>query len=104
MMDRNAYLEKMEAQLKQWRAEVDKLTAKAQEAKADAKIDLERQATELKTKYEDARKRFDELKQAGEDTFAKMREQFEARVREFSSAFDRATTAARQEVAGTSHR
>ena len=104
MMDRKAYLEKMEAQLREWKAEVDAMSARADKARADAKIELNRQVSDLRTKYDRLRERFEDLKTAGEKAYDKLREGFEAAVREFTSAFERTSVASRGETATTARR
>lgn len=64
MEDKNAYRQKLEARLDQWRAEIDKLEAKAAEARADARIEYEKQIEKLRGKQEDARRKLEELDKA----------------------------------------
>jgi chromosome segregation ATPase len=64
MQDKDAYRRKLEARLAQWRAEIDKLEAKAREAGADARIRYETQIEEWRGKEQDARRRLEDLDRA----------------------------------------
>jgi hypothetical protein len=77
MSTKNAYVEKMEAQLKQFGARFDNLKAKAQEQVADGKIKLERGKEASKAEYEAAVAKFTELKSAGDDKWESMKEHVE---------------------------
>jgi uncharacterized coiled-coil DUF342 family protein len=69
MTDRSAYRQKLEAQLDEWRAEIDKLQAKAVEAGADARIEYEKQVEELREQQKEAQERLEELNDAGEEAW-----------------------------------
>jgi len=60
-----AHVEKMEAELKQWGARLDKLMTQAHATSADVKIDYRKRLDDLRQKYVAAEKRFAELKAAG---------------------------------------
>ncbi len=77
MSVRNAYVEKMEAQLKQFSARFDGLKAKAQEQIADGKIKLEHGKESSKAEYELAVARLAELKSAGDDKWESLKEHVE---------------------------
>lgn len=65
MEDTNAYRQKLEARLDQWRAEITKLEAKAAEASADTRIEYQKQIDNLRSKQDDARKKLAEFNEAG---------------------------------------
>ncbi|MCT4685074.1 MAG: hypothetical protein N4A39_15220 [Roseicyclus sp.] len=69
MSDKTAYREKLEARLDQWRAEIDKLQAKAAEASADARKEYEDQLTELRQQQDAAREKLKELDEASDDAW-----------------------------------
>jgi DNA repair exonuclease SbcCD ATPase subunit len=73
MDDKTAYRQKLEARLDQWRAEIDKLQAKAEEAGADARIEYEKQVKDLRRKQEEAREMLGELDEAGEQAWKDLR-------------------------------
>ena len=49
MSDKEVYLQKMRAQLDEWKADVDKLKAKASMASADARLERNRQIEVLES-------------------------------------------------------
>lgn len=70
---KEAYQEKIEAQLNEWSAKIKELKAKAEQAKADRKIELQKTVDDLRARKEAARKKLDEVKRAGADTWEKLR-------------------------------
>lgn len=64
MDDKSAYAEKLEARLDQWRAEIDKLQAKAKEASADTKLKYQKEVDTLRAKQKDAEKKLEQLGEA----------------------------------------
>jgi uncharacterized coiled-coil DUF342 family protein len=74
---RDAYIQKFEAQLAAWKADIDKLRAKADGASADAKLELMEQIDRLRAKRDEARDRLDEIRKAGEDSWGDLSERAE---------------------------
>jgi archaellum component FlaC len=67
MLDtRSAQQEKLQAHLEELAADIAKLKALAHEAKADAKIDMEREIADLESRHGDVKQQLEELRQAGE--------------------------------------
>ena len=64
MSMKEAYQEKMDAQLKTWGAEIERLKAKAAMAKTDVKVEYEKQLNELRVKHGDAHSKLEELKRS----------------------------------------
>ena len=89
---KDAMLEKAEARMKQIDAEVDRLKAKAQEADADRKLELERQLSDLMGKRETFKSRVQDLKNAGEDALSDLSDGFEQAWTTLSDALDSAKT------------
>ena len=77
MDDKTAYRQKLEARLEQWRAEIDKLQAKAEEASVDARKDYEKQVEELREQQHETRGRLEELKGASGEAWEDLKEGFE---------------------------
>ena len=73
MTDRSAYQEKMQAKLDEWRAELDKLSAIANQKKADAGIEYQNQLKSLEERYESAAGQLDDLKQSGDQAWQEIR-------------------------------
>jgi SMC interacting uncharacterized protein involved in chromosome segregation len=69
MKNREEYIDKLAAQLKEWSAKIDELEVKARAAKADAKIGYENQVSELKKKRELATRKLQELKNTSSEAW-----------------------------------
>jgi hypothetical protein len=69
MSKKEAYEKKLEAQLQEWKTDIDKMKAKADKADAEAKLEYYKQIEELRTKQEAAQKKLTELKAAGESAW-----------------------------------
>ncbi|MFO7545225.1 MAG: hypothetical protein R6W77_06980 [Trueperaceae bacterium] len=69
MREKELYQQKMEAKLQEWKAEAEKLRAKAAGADADAKLEANRKAEELDRKIATGNERLAEIREAGEDTW-----------------------------------
>ena len=81
MSMKDAYLQKIEAQMEEWKSEIDKMKAKADKADAEAKLQYYEQIEELRTKQQAAQEKLTEIKNAGEDAWEDLKAGFElARV------------------------
>lgn len=69
MSMKDAYEQKLQAQLDEWGAEIDKLKAKADNAEADAQLEYYKQIEELRSMQETATNKLAELKDAGDDAW-----------------------------------
>lgn len=67
MGQKEAYLEKMDAQLREWKGRLDVLVAQADQTKADAKIEYHNRVKEMRKQRKELERRLDELRKAGED-------------------------------------
>jgi len=77
MKDRKEYIDQMSAKLKEWDAEIQKLVAKADKAKADIKADYQQELDELRNKREEAQQKLKEIQQAGEDAWEELKDGIE---------------------------
>ena len=66
---RKAYEEKLDSQLKEWNAQITLLKAKAENAKADAKIDYYKAIEALERKHDKAKTKLQELQTAGDEAW-----------------------------------
>jgi hypothetical protein len=66
---RKAYEEKLEAQLKEWSAQLALLKARADKATAEAKIEYYKTIEALQRKQNDAKAKLRELKTAGDEAW-----------------------------------
>lgn len=69
MSMKEAYEKKLQAQLDEWGAEIDKLKAKADQAEADAHIEYQKQIEELQSMQATASEKLAELKASGDDAW-----------------------------------
>jgi predicted nucleic acid-binding Zn-ribbon protein len=74
MSERDAYVDKLKAQLDAWNAELDKLDAEVRKAKAETKVVYEQRIKGLRTKAEDARQKLDEFREAKEGAWKDLKE------------------------------
>ncbi|MBR9874522.1 hypothetical protein L3V31_18740 [Vibrio sp. J1-1] len=66
---KEAYEKKLQAQLDEWGAEIDKLKAKADNAEADAQLEYYKQIEELRSMQEDANNKLAELRESSDDAW-----------------------------------
>ncbi len=69
MDKRKAYEEKLDAQLKEWNAQIDLLKARADKARAEAKIEYYKTIEALQSKQNEAVTKLQELKTAGDEAW-----------------------------------
>jgi hypothetical protein len=69
MSKREAYRKKAEAKLEEKKAEIDKARAQLKGAAADTRIEAERELGALEQKYQDSKKKLEELKGASEEAW-----------------------------------
>jgi len=62
---KEAYLEKLQAKMGEWNAEIDKLKAKASQSKADLKLEIDQRVKDLEAKRQEAETKAQQLRQAG---------------------------------------
>lgn len=87
---KNAYGEKVQASLDQWKAELDKLEAKARESKADAKIELQQNVEEVKAHWKTARDKAEEMQKASGEAWKELKAGTESALHSLKDAVDRA--------------
>lgn len=91
MSNKDAYAKKIEAKLEQWSAELDGLKARAKEADADARIELNNEIDNLKVKKRAAEDKLQEFRSAGEDAWEDLKHGMEGAL----AALDKAVSSAR---------
>jgi hypothetical protein len=89
---RKAYEEKLDAQLKEWSAQITLLKAKAVNAKADAKIEYYKIIEALQRKQNDAGKKLQELKAAGDEAWVDIKAGAEKVLAEVKAAYHDASS------------
>jgi DNA repair exonuclease SbcCD ATPase subunit len=78
MAERSDYLKKLEAQLEEWDAEIDKLQAKTKGAQADAQRQYAELLSQFRTRRKEAVAMMDKFQKAGEDAQKDMQVGLEA--------------------------
>ncbi len=84
-MDKKAYQDKLEARLKEWRAEIDKLKAQAKSKSADAKISYQEKINQLEQKMKQSAKKLEVLKEASEDKWQDAKKEVEKETNELKA-------------------
>ncbi|GJL75670.1 coiled coil domain-containing protein [Nitrosomonas sp.] len=90
MADKEAYLQKVQAKLDEWDAEINKLKAKMSGASADAKIEMNKQIESLESERSEVRQKYEELKNASGDAWKDVRDGMETAWNRVSDSFKRA--------------
>lgn len=89
---RKAYEEKLDAQLKEYNAQIVLLKAKAQNARADAKIDYYKTIDALEHKQDEAKTKLQELKTAGDEAWEDVKAGAEKAWAEVKAAYHNAAS------------
>ena len=87
-----ANVSKMETQLQQWGAKLDKLAAQVEEAGTEAKLDYRERIEALRAKHRLARSQLDELKAAGSGKWETLKTGMEGAWNELEVAFKKLTS------------
>ncbi len=74
---REAYLEKLRARMDEWNAEIDVLSAKAHQAKAEMKIEYLNELEDLRAKRRDLQQKIVEMEQASENAWQDLKQGLE---------------------------
>jgi hypothetical protein len=93
MMDQNkrkAYEEKLDAQLKEWNAQITLLRAKADKATAEAKVEYYKMIEALQFKQDIVKTKLQELKSAGDEAWEDLKAGAEKAWAEVKTALDSA--------------
>ena len=90
MNSKEEYIRKMQAKLEELNAEIDTLTAKAGEVRADVRNEYNEQIASLKTKQVAARQKIEELQQAGESAWKDLKSGIELAWSAMGEAIDSA--------------
>lgn len=90
MDNREAYKQKIRAQLDEWRADVDKLRAKMKQKQADNKLETSGYMEEIKEKQRQARVKLEQLEDAGEDAWDEIKAGLEKATSELKQSYAKA--------------
>ena len=89
---RKAYEEKLDAQMEEWNAQIALLKAKADKAKAEAKIEYYKTIEDLQHRQDEARAKLHELKTAGDEAWEDLKTGAEKAWDEVKAAFHSAAS------------
>ncbi|MBI5409569.1 MAG: coiled coil domain-containing protein [Nitrospirae bacterium] len=89
---REAYIGKLEAKLREWSAEIDKLKATAERSEVKIREEYHKRIEDLRARREDIKKRIRKLKEAGEETWEELKSGTEKAWREMKAAIDKAAS------------
>lgn len=70
---KEAYEKKLKGRLLEWRSDIEKLKAKAEQAEGDTQLAYYKKIEDLRTQQEDARDKLDDLRDAGDDAWEDLR-------------------------------
>ena len=84
---RKAYEEKIDAQLEEWNAQIALLKARADKARAEAKIEYNKTIEALQRRQDEARAKLHELKTAGDEAWEDLKTGAEKAWAEVKTAF-----------------
>jgi len=70
---KDPYVEKLQAKLDEWNAEIEKLQARARQAQADTRIEYEEQVAELKGKRDALKDKLREIRAASDEAWEEMK-------------------------------
>lgn len=73
MNDKQLYHQKKEAQLQEWKANIDTIKAKALIASADVQIEMNHQIDDLEKKIEEGKTKLSDLADAADDMYESMK-------------------------------
>lgn len=88
MNEKEVYQQKKQAQLDEWKAEVDKLKAQASGASADAELELNRKIGSLEGRIEDGKSKLAEFADASENAWEATKDGVESAWNSMESAFN----------------
>lgn len=93
MPNKQLYIEKHQAQMDQWEAQLQKLKAKAAETSADFEIDFQKRTENLQTMVAAQRKKLSELSQSSEDAWKELKSGYDATFKELESTWTKTVAA-----------
>jgi hypothetical protein len=88
MATKEAYQQKLHAQIKEWDAKFDLLSARAQKLTAEAQIAYQDEVVKLKARRAEANQNFEALAKRGEGAWEEMKDGLETMWRDTSKAME----------------
>ncbi|MGA7306893.1 MAG: hypothetical protein WBW88_18615 [Rhodothermales bacterium] len=98
MTNKEAYQKKMEAQLNEWKADIDKLKAKADMQSVDMRREFQEQIRDLRSMQETAGRKLATLKEAGDDAWEDLKDGIDSAWASFGKKLNSAKSRLRNSV------
>ncbi len=92
MKTSDIHIEKLQSQLGEWKARVAKFEAKAASASADVQLGYLHEVDELKEKYSDAERQFNEVRKAQQNASSDMKDDMSSALRDLGAAVSKAAS------------
>jgi len=92
MNEKELYNQKMQAQLDEWKADLDKLKARASKAEANTKLEANKKIKELEGKIEVGQTKLNEMKGASGEAWDSLKSGFETAWNSIKSGFEDAAS------------
>jgi phage host-nuclease inhibitor protein Gam len=89
---KKAYIEKLEAKLKEWTVDFDKLKEKAESSEAKIKEEYHKKIEDLRPRIEDIKKRIQKLTEASEGSWEELKSGTDKVWQEMKSAIEKAAS------------
>lgn len=89
-MNREEYIDRMAAKLKEWNAEIDNLEAKARNAGTDTKKEIGEEVQNLRAKKQAAEYKLEDIKEAGEESWKEIQAEAEDALEDIKSSLENA--------------
>ncbi|GAB4130144.1 MAG: hypothetical protein Kow00104_15730 [Rhodothalassiaceae bacterium] len=86
MSRKNAYVEKAEARIAEWEAELKKLSAQAKDARADTRIEIEKNLERLRSERRRLEEMLDDMRKRSETAFEDLQSGFEEASRKLAES------------------
>jgi outer membrane murein-binding lipoprotein Lpp len=90
--NKEAYVEKLQAKMDEWNAEIKKLEAKARQAEADSKINYEKEVEELRAKRRDLEEKMSQVRESGEGAWQDLKTGIESAWQSLDTAIKSAAS------------
>lgn len=87
MSEKKLYQEKKQAQLDEWRAEIEKFKAMASRTSAEKKLELNNQIKQMEGKFEEGKARLAEIAQSGDEAWNSIKEGMDTSWSSLKDAF-----------------
>lgn len=95
---REAYIEKLDAKLREWSADIDRLKAKAEGSEVKVMKEIHKRIEELRARREDIKKRTQKLREAGDEGWEEIRAGTDKAWQEMKTSVEKAASKFREKT------